>query len=110
MRFIGPAMAGVAARLFRQLTSRAVSVLSPTASAWLVIGFVVWCLARPFLHLGTVAAVVVDTVTALAVLLAAILIEASRQPPPRGEGVCPGASGGPPGDAVTPGPCALSSG
>lgn len=62
-----------------QLARRATTALNPTASAALVIVFVVWVLVRPFLPLSGALASVVDTATVLIVLLAAILIEAGRE-------------------------------
>ena len=67
------------ASALRGLVARAGRALTPSLSGWIVVGFVVWLLARPLLHLHGVMAAVVDTATVLAVLAAAILIEASRE-------------------------------
>ena len=67
------------ASAIRGLFARAGRALTPSISGWIVVGFVVWLLARPLLHLHGVMAAVVDTATVLAVLAAAILIEVSRE-------------------------------
>jgi low affinity Fe/Cu permease len=80
----------------RRLASWANTALSPTTSAVLVIASVLWVLIRPLLHLSGALAAVVDTATTVTVLLAAILIEAGRQPPMGGTDVDPRSSGGAP--------------
>ena len=82
----------------RQLAARATAALTPTASAVVVVVFVVWVLARPFLPLAGALASVVDTATTLSVLLAAVLIEASREPPLAGKNVDPPVGGRPTAD------------